>query len=268
MAAEAARLVAEAGGAPGDVVALAVAQEETTFAGARTSAFCAAPDLAIAVDVTFATDQPGIELGQMTKHAMGSGPVIARGTTLHPAVTELLHETAEAEGIAVHRRVAGPRHRHRRRRDPPQPRRACPTGLVSVPLRYMHSPVELVSLADIDGGGRADRRLRPAAGAGHVVRAAERCAAAAPVRHRRHAASRRAAEAHAQSLHAALHEVHGVDARGAGAAMSPAGRTDGEIARLLLLDAGVDGARRSTTGASAVREACVRAYARLLPADR
>ncbi|HWE10185.1 MAG TPA: M20/M25/M40 family metallo-hydrolase [Solirubrobacteraceae bacterium] len=148
VAAEAARLVALDGGAPGDVVALAVAQEETTFAGARTSAFALDPDLAIVVDVTFATDQPGIELGPITKHPLDSGPVIARGTTLHPRVTELLHETAEAEKFphtveslgratgtdadAVHASRAG-----------------VPTGIVSVPLRYMHSPVELVSLADI-----------------------------------------------------------------------------------------------------------------------
>jgi len=148
VAAEAARLVALDGGAPGDVVALAVVQKETTFAGARTSAFALEPDLAIVVDVTFATDQPGIELGPMTKHPLESGPVIARGTTLHPRVTELLYDTAETEALpftvesmgrgtgtdadAVHASRTG-----------------VPTGIVSVPLRYMHSPVELVSLADI-----------------------------------------------------------------------------------------------------------------------
>jgi len=148
VAAEAARLVAADGGAPGDVVALAVVQEETSFAGARTSAFALEPDLAIVVDVTFATDQPGIELGPITKHPMESGPVIARGTTLHPLITELLHDTAEAEDLpftveslgratgtdadAVHISRGG-----------------IPTGVVSVPVRYMHSPVELVSLADI-----------------------------------------------------------------------------------------------------------------------
>ena len=99
VAARAAQLVAEAGGAPGDVVAVAVAQEETTFAGARTSAFALEPDLAIVVDVTFATDQPGIDLGPITKHPLDSGAVIARGTALHPEVTELLYETAEQEGL-------------------------------------------------------------------------------------------------------------------------------------------------------------------------
>jgi putative aminopeptidase FrvX len=164
VAAEAARLVASTGGAPGDVVALAVAQEETSFAGSRTSAFALEPDLAIAVDVTFATDQPGIELGAITKHPLGSGPVIARGTTLHPRVTQLLYETAEAEKLpftveslgrgtgtdadAIHISRSG-----------------VPTGLVSVPIRYMHSPVELVSLDDIAAAAQLiaafARRLEP-----------------------------------------------------------------------------------------------------------
>jgi len=164
VAAEAARLVAEAGGAPGDVVALAVVQEETTFAGSRTSAFALEPELAVAVDLTFATDQPGIELGPITKHTLGSGPVIARGTTLHPRVFELLYEAGEEAGIpftveslgkgtgtdadALHLSRAG-----------------VPTGLVSVPSRYMHSPVELASLDDIAGAAELiaafARRLEP-----------------------------------------------------------------------------------------------------------
>ena len=153
VAAEAARLVAEAGGAPGDVIALAVVQEETTFAGSRTSAFALEPDLAIAVDVTFATDQPGIDLGPITKHSFGSGPVIARGSLLHPLIADLLYETAELAEIpftveslgratgtdadAVHASRAG-----------------VPTGIVSVPIRYMHSPVELVALSDIDDAAK------------------------------------------------------------------------------------------------------------------
>jgi endoglucanase len=164
VAAEAARLVAAGGGAPGDVVALAVVQEETGFAGSRTSAFALDPDLAVVVDLTFATDQPGIELGPITKHTLDSGPVIARGTTLHPLLFELLYETGEAEGIpftveslgkgtgtdadAIHVSRSG-----------------VPTGLISVPCRYMHSPVELVSLADIDAAARLiaafARRLKP-----------------------------------------------------------------------------------------------------------
>jgi endoglucanase len=149
VAAAAARLVAEAGGAPGDFVALAVAQEETSLAGARTSAFALEPDVAIAVDVTFATDQPGIELGPITKHILGSGPVVARGTLIHPQIFELLYETGEREDIPFTvesvGRVSGT--------DADAifaSRRGVPTGLVSVPIRYMHSPVELVQLTDIE----------------------------------------------------------------------------------------------------------------------
>ena len=153
VAAEAARLVAEAGRGPGSVTALAVAQEETSFGGSRTSAFAQDPDVAIAVDVTFSTDQPGVELGQMTKHELGSGRSSPAARRCIPQVFELLYETAEAEEIpftveslgratgtdadAIHISRAG-----------------VPTGLVSVPLRYMHSPVELVSLADVEAAAR------------------------------------------------------------------------------------------------------------------
>ncbi len=153
VAAEAARLVAQAGGGPGDVYGCAVAQEETGFAGARTSAFGLDPDVVVAVDVTHATDQPGVELGPVTHHKLGSGPVICRGTILHPVITELLIDTAEELGIdytlesegrntgtdadAVHASRAG-----------------VATGLVSVPLRYMHSSVELADVADIEAAAR------------------------------------------------------------------------------------------------------------------
>jgi putative aminopeptidase FrvX len=153
VAAEAARLVAAAGGAPGDVIALAVAQEETTFAGSRTSAFALEPDLAIVVDVTFATDQPGIELGEMTKHPLGSGAVIERGTSLHPRVFELLYETAEREQIPFTVSTAG-RNTGTDADAIHISRAGVPTGLVAVPLRYMHSPVEMVSLDDIDAAAR------------------------------------------------------------------------------------------------------------------
>ena len=145
---EAARLVAEAGGAPGDVAALAVAQEEITFGGARTTAFTLEPAVAIAVDVTFATDAPGSEEKELGRHHLGSGPVLQRGSTLDPRMFELLHETAEAEGIpftvAASARATGTDadafHTSRG---------GVPTSVVSVPLRYMHSPVEMVQLDDV-----------------------------------------------------------------------------------------------------------------------
>jgi endoglucanase len=164
VAAEAARLVAQEGGAPGDVIALAVAQEEISFAGARTSAYALRPDLAIVVDVTFATDQPGIELGQITKHPLGSGPVIARGATLHPRVAELLHAAAEEAKIEFSVESLG-RGTGTDADAVHISREGIPTGLVSVPLRYMHSPVEMVSLSDVDAAARliaaVAQRLEP-----------------------------------------------------------------------------------------------------------
>jgi putative aminopeptidase FrvX len=153
VALEVARLVSEAGGSEWELAAVAVAQEEITFGGSRTSAFSLEPDAAIVVDVTHATDAPGVEVKEIGKHELGSGPVISRGSTLHPGLFELLHETAEREQIpftveatarstgtdadAVHISRAG-----------------VPTGLVSIPIRYMHSPVELVQLEDVHACAR------------------------------------------------------------------------------------------------------------------
>jgi putative aminopeptidase FrvX len=148
VAAEAGRLLAADGGAPGDAVPLAVVQEEITFAGAQTTAFALNPDLAIVVDVTFATDQPGIEVGEITKHPLDSGPVIARGTMLHPKIFELLHEVAEENEMPFTLESVG----RRTSTDADAihlARAGIPTGLVSVPTRYIHSPVETASLADI-----------------------------------------------------------------------------------------------------------------------
>ena len=159
---EAARLVAEAGGAPGDVLALAVAQEETTFAGARTSAFAHEPDVAIVVDVTFATDQPGVELGPITKHPLDSGPV-------HRA-----RDHAASAGVRAalrHRRGRGhPVHDSNRsaRAPAPTPTRSTSPAPASPPAwsrsrcRYMHSPVEMVSLDGCRRGGAPDRGVRAA----------------------------------------------------------------------------------------------------------
>ncbi len=153
VALQAARLVAEAGGAEWELVAVAVAQEEITFGGSRTSAFSLRPGAAIIIDVTHATDAPGVEVKELGKHELGSGPVVTRGSTIHPKLFELLYETATEEQIpftveasaratgtdadAVHLSRAG-----------------VPTALVSIPLRYMHSPVELVQLEDVHATAR------------------------------------------------------------------------------------------------------------------
>ncbi|HWK26519.1 MAG TPA: M42 family metallopeptidase [Solirubrobacter sp.] len=161
---EAARLVAEAGGAPGDVYAVAVTQEEITFGGSRTTAFSLNPDVAIVVDVTFATDQPGISEKEVGKHHFGSGPVLTRGSTLDPQLFELLHEAGEAEGIPF--TVAASGRGTGTDADAFHIARAgIPSAVVSVPLRYMHSPVEMVQLDDVANAAKLiaafARRLAP-----------------------------------------------------------------------------------------------------------
>jgi putative aminopeptidase FrvX len=150
---EAARLVAEAGGAPGDVCAVAVAQEEITFAGARTTAFSLDPDLAIAVDVTFATDAPETNEKEVGRHRFGTGPVLQRGATLDPRMFELLHETAEAEKMPFTVTASG-RSTGTDADGLHSARGGVPSGVVSVPLRYMHSPVEMVQLDDVQNAAR------------------------------------------------------------------------------------------------------------------
>jgi putative aminopeptidase FrvX len=150
---EAARLVSEAGGAAGDVVAVATVQEETTFGGASTTAYALRPHIAIVVDVTHATDAPGVEVAEVGAHPFGSGPVIERGSSLNPRVVEMLIETAEAEGIPFTLQ-ASPRHTATDLDAIHLSRGGIPSGAVGIPLRYMHSPVEMVQLDDVDNVAR------------------------------------------------------------------------------------------------------------------
>src|SRR4029077_4389658 len=148
VALETARLLAEAGGAQWELAAVAVTQKEIAFGGARTSAFALEPDAAIVVDVTHATDAPGIEVKESGKHELGSGPVLSRGSTLNDDLFELLFETAEAEKIPFTLEATA-RATGTDADAVPLSRGGVPTALVSIPIRYMHSPVELVQLDDV-----------------------------------------------------------------------------------------------------------------------
>jgi endoglucanase len=129
--------------------AIAAVQEEIGLFGARTSAFAVEPDLAVVVDVTHATDAPGIDEKELGSHELGSGPVIYRGATLSPRIFELMVATAEEAGIE--HTVGATGNSTGTDADAVQfARSGIPTGLVSIPLRYMHSPVELVDLADVE----------------------------------------------------------------------------------------------------------------------
>jgi endoglucanase len=154
VALEVARRVAAEGGAPGEVAGLAVVQEEVgDFAGARTAAYILEPAVAIAVDVTHATDVRGGDPEDEGDHRLGGGPALMRGPSLHPRIFDLLYETAEAEGIPCTVEVS----RGHTNTDADAvylSRMGVATGLVSVPLRYMHTPVETVDLGDIEAAIR------------------------------------------------------------------------------------------------------------------
>jgi endoglucanase len=149
VALESTRRCAEGAGPGGSMAGVAAVQEEIGLFGARTSAFALQPDIAVAVDVTHATDAPGVDEKEVGVHPLGSGPVIGRGSTLSPKVFELLVETAEAEGIEYS--IAASGRSTGTDADAMQiARSGIPTGLVSIPLRYMHSPVEMVDLNDVE----------------------------------------------------------------------------------------------------------------------
>jgi endoglucanase len=147
---EALRRYAEKPGAA-RVVAAATTQEEIAWhgGGALVCAHCINPQIAIVVDVTFATDHPNIEKKEIGDHKMGGGPIISRGALISPVVHGLLRETARKHDIAHAVHAVG--------RDTSTnadaihiAREGVATGLVSIPNRYMHSPNEMVDLADVD----------------------------------------------------------------------------------------------------------------------
>lgn len=137
------------------VTAVATTQEEISFqgGGARTSAFGLDPQIALVVDVTFASDAPQIEKKHTGEHALGSGPVLSRGSAIHPLVFERLAETAEKEGIPYSIQANG-RFTATDADAIYLSRAGIATGGISIPNRYMHSPNEIVSLRDLDAAAR------------------------------------------------------------------------------------------------------------------
>jgi len=105
--------------------------------------------VAVAVDVTHATDCPSVEKKEEGDIGLGKGPVIYRGPNMNPRVVELLLKTAQEHKIPYQLGAAG-------RITPTDlnpiqvSRGGVATGLVSIPNRYMHSPVETISLDDLD----------------------------------------------------------------------------------------------------------------------
>jgi putative aminopeptidase FrvX len=131
------------------VYAVSTVAEEIGLRGAQTSAFGIDPQVGIAVDVTHATDCPTIDKKQQGDIALGNGPVIFRGPNMNPVVTERLIRLATESALPYQIAASG--------RAVPNDanalqisRAGVATGLVSIPNRYMHSGVEMISLEDID----------------------------------------------------------------------------------------------------------------------
>jgi endoglucanase len=137
------------------VTAVATTREEiaATGGGARTSAHRLEPQVAIVVDVTHATDYPGIEKRRHGDIRLGGGPAISRGASVSEIVFELLVEIAEAEQIP-YKIEAASRDTHTDAEAIFNAHRGVATALVSIPNRYMHSPNEMVALEDLDRTAR------------------------------------------------------------------------------------------------------------------
>lgn len=138
------------------VTAVATTQEEIAWqagGGARTSAVSLDAEVAIVVDVTHATDYPGIDKNRHGDIKLGGGPVLSRGSATNPVVTDLLIEAAEAEGIPYTLQAA-PRWTGTDADSIYTANRGVATGLVSVPNRYMHSPSEMVDPKDLEMAAR------------------------------------------------------------------------------------------------------------------
>lgn len=129
--------------------AVSTVQEEIGLRGAMTATYSIEPQVGIAIDVTHATDCPTIEKKQEGDVALGKGPVIYRGPNMNPHVVRGLVDTAAALEIPYQTAASG-------RATPTDAntmqvsRSGVATGLISIPNRYMHSPVEMISLTDID----------------------------------------------------------------------------------------------------------------------
>lgn len=131
------------------VIALNAVQEETGGFGARMMAYRYEPHAAFVTDVTHATDIPGLDPKKHGLVHLGKGPVLSYGGANHPTLVGHLENIAQKTGISVQKEAAGTR----TGTDADSifyQKKGIPSALVSLPLRYMHSPVELCSMADTE----------------------------------------------------------------------------------------------------------------------
>jgi endoglucanase len=133
-----------------DLIAVATTQEEETMVGALTSSYELQPEIAIAVDVTWARG-PG--LPEYKTFPLGEGPTNVWGPNIHPAVFNLIEKTAEQVEIPLAKETT-PRHSGTDAYALQIAREGVPTGVICIPLSYMHTPVEVVSRKDLRRTGR------------------------------------------------------------------------------------------------------------------
>ncbi len=152
--AEVLRAVSEAGKElPVDLYGVSSVQEEIGLRGGTTSSYAVKPDIGICVEVDFATDQPDLDKKQNGDVGIGKGPIVPRGANINPALFDLLIDTAEKENIPV--QVTGiPRATGTDANVMQISRKGVATALVKIPLRYMHTPVEVISLSDLENAVR------------------------------------------------------------------------------------------------------------------
>jgi putative aminopeptidase FrvX len=131
-----------------NVLALNSIQEEVGGFGARMMSYRHMPDAALVTDVTHATDTPGIDQKEHGQVKLGKGPTVQHGGANHPKVVELIERVAEEKNIEIQHEATS----IRTGTDTDSifyQRTGIPSALLSLPLRYMHSPVEIASVSDI-----------------------------------------------------------------------------------------------------------------------
>jgi tetrahedral aminopeptidase len=146
---EALRLCVEAGGLKCAVYSVATVQEEIGLRGARTSAFGIDPHVGIAVDVTHASDNPGVDKKVAGDVKLGGGAVIERGANINEPLFKMFVDTAKAKNI-THQLAAAPGATGTDANAIQLTRAGVATGLISIPNRYMHTQVEVCHLGDLE----------------------------------------------------------------------------------------------------------------------
>lgn len=168
--AEVLRTVAESGvKLPVDLYGVSSVQEEIGLRGGTTSAYSVNPDIGICVEVDFSTDQPDVEKKHNGEVKLGKGPILPRGANINPPLFDLLAATAEQENIPV--QFTGiPRATGTDANVMQISRGGVATALVKLPLRYMHTPVEVVSASDLEAAVRLIVAALPGMGGDFIPR--------------------------------------------------------------------------------------------------